>query len=71
MEGTEPIEIGKWKTSSQTDLVAMYRMAVNGRSEREIAESFPASYMRYSKGVHLLIHHLKQYWAYTIVHSKE
>lgn len=45
------MEIGKFSASDRTDLSTMYQMAVNGRSERDIAMSFPASYMRYHKGV--------------------
>lgn len=49
--GYQPVEIGKFSSSDRSDLTTMYNMAVKGRTERDIAMSFPASYMRYYKGV--------------------
>lgn len=45
------MEFGTFKNPARNDLIAMYKMAVNGSSDREIVESFPASYIRYNRGV--------------------
>lgn len=45
------MELGKFTNPARNDLIAMYKMAVNGKPDREIAEAFPASYTRYHKGI--------------------
>ncbi len=42
---------GTFSHSDRTDLNAMYQMAVKGKSERDIMESFPSTYMRYQRGL--------------------
>jgi len=50
-DGCQPVEIGKFSTSDRSDLTAMYQMAVKGKSERDIAESFSSSFVRWNRGV--------------------
>lgn len=50
-EGCQPVEIGKFSTSDRSDLTAMYQMAVKGKSERDIADSFSSSYIRFQRGL--------------------
>jgi len=50
-DGCQPVEIGKFSTSDRSDLTTMYQMAVKGKSNRDIAMSFPSSYIRFNRGV--------------------
>lgn len=54
-EGCVPLEYGIWDPKGQqgkrNDLADMYKMVVDNKSSREIADAHPGSYMRYYKAV--------------------
>lgn len=53
--GTEPYEFGKWdskmKSGRRSDLERMWQMIREGATEYEVLETYPKSYMMYTRGL--------------------
>lgn len=63
--GTEPAEYGELPSQGRrSDIDAVYALAREGASERDIAEADPTSYIKYSTGIKrvLLLHQCKRSW---------